>query len=145
MEGMATVWPVPEAKLGELSPGLDMSGWECQVCVLYGHFDDPSGGVEIQKLNIGVLVGCHWRISVHGHQVLGKPLGDIHLEDQWKVCPLAIVVDSVPVRGTNFQPCLFACCPPHPSWQCPQLPSGFPCPGHYKGPEEHGLGLVMLE
>ena len=35
--------------------------------------------------------------------------GGMHLGHQWKVCPLVVLVDSVPVRGLNFQPCLFTC------------------------------------
>ena len=76
---------------------------------------------------------------------LSSAPGGIHLEHQWKVHLLTILVDSMLVGGTNFQPCLFACYHLHPSWQLLQLLHGFPHPGHHKGPEEHGLVLAMLE
>ena len=71
--------------------------------------------------------------------------GGMHLEHQWKVCPLTMLVDAVLIRGLNFQPCLFTCCPPHPSWWCVQLPCEFPHPGCCVGPEECLLGLVVSE
>ena len=63
--------------------------------------------------------------------------GGVHLEYQWKVCPLTILVDSMPIRGMIFQLSLFARCSPHPSWQCPWFPHGFPHPEQCEGPEEH--------
>ena len=62
-----------------------------------------------------------------------------------KVCPLTSLVDSMPVGGIYFQPCLFACCSPHRSWQCPQFLHEFPCPEHNEGPKERLLGLAVLE
>ena len=44
-----------------------------------------------------------------------------------------------------FLPCLFASCPPFPSWQCLWLLHEFPCPGCCEGPEEHSLGLAVSE
>ena len=49
------------------------------------------------------------------------------------------------IGGMFFQLCLFACCSPHPSWQCPWFPHEFQCPGCLEGPEEHPLGLVVAE
>ena len=71
--------------------------------------------------------------------------GGVHLEHQWKVHPLTILVDSVPVRGLYFQPCLLACCPPHHAWQCLWFPCEFLNPGCHEDAEEHSLGLVVSE
>ena len=43
-------------------------------------------------------------VGVHCHQVGHRPLRGVHLEHQWKVCPLMILMDSVVVRGFDRIP-----------------------------------------
>ena len=51
----------------------------------------------------------------------------------------------MPVGGINFQPCLYTCCHPHPSWQCLWFRFEFLHPGCHEGPKECLLGLAVLE
>ena len=67
-----------------------------QSCIMDRDVDDPCSGIKVQKLDVGVSGRRLCRVCVHCGQVGHRPPRGMHLEHQWKVCPLAILTERYP-------------------------------------------------